>query len=1114
MLIVLVQTASYAQYESSIWFWSPGSAGVKFDLSTQQPSPYNVSQPLGTEGCFVATHPRSGELLYYTDGIKVYDKTHNSIDNGLNGNASGANTVVSCQKPGNEDFSLFYVISNSGNYLSGGHLYLSIVDMRLGTNGDVVASTKNTPINASGNPYGNAPYSSTEATMLVAKPCSDEFWLVNAEQNSNRIHVFDVTDTGIYEISTSPFALGSGRFDLAYNSAYSIASKKLALNARRLSSGLQGVYTYDFDDTNGEVTNRQLVYSTFMVSYGMSFSPDGSKLYYCETTGNIPNVTVRLRQFDLNTSTHTTIHTTPSGDNYINGIRLAPNGYLYVAQHNLDSLHAIKSPDSTAIGNLCQFVRSDYAIDTTPVNSTLPTFLTPRRKISIVDSAMVPINRYIQLCFGDSLFVMADTPIYTYQWSTGDTTVSIYLNDTGTYILVATTATNCKLSDTVTVAFVPIPHLGGDSTLTDSFVCKSDSIELRIDNSYDEIYWSTGDTTNSIWVNETDTYWVRVKTAECTYFDSLNVTFYHDSLINLGSDTLICPGDSITLTVDSSDINYLWSTSETTQSITVKDSGVYYVDAYFPHGCVISDTVRVNIFNTSSLFLGPDTIICKGDSITLSPGNFSSYTWSTGDTSETITIDSPGTYWVSVTIGNCMATDSVVIGQTGDLNINLGNDTSICPGDSLILSVDTPGLTYLWSTNNILDSITVKDSGLVWVQVTDGVGCSASDTIRVTLVPSSITLGNDTTICDGDSIALTPGNGFTTYSWSTGQNSDTIYAKVADTFWVEVVSGGCTFRDTVVISIAPQLQLGIGSDTLLCAGETVVLTVNPAALSYSWSSSSLDTNSISVSVPDTYSVMATYGNGCLAYDTIIVAIASMDSLSLGPDTTLCDNSSLTLDPGPFPTIIWQDSLVQRIFPVDQSGTYHVMVTDSIGCTYRDTIEVGIFDESAFSQPQTIEICQGSSVTLSLPALPGITYNWEGGEQGDDFTVFNEGVYTVTTVACGKTLSKEYNINVAVEEGNFYYIPNAFSPILDDAINDRFGIIVDTDILNVLEFKMLITNRWGEILYTTTDIEKHWDGKRDGRTVPPGVFVYSIRMIIDQPCYGERAVNLEGTVTVF
>jgi hypothetical protein len=204
--------------------------------------------------------------------------------------------------------------------------------------------------------------------------------------------------------------------------------------------------------------------------------------------------------------------------------------------------------------------------------------------------------------------------------------------------------------------------------------------------------------------------------------------------VNLGSDSTICFGQSITLDAGAG-ASYLWSTGATTQSIVASNSGTYSVTVTSISGCTSSDQMILTVAPEINTNLVADTSICAGSNITLDAGAFvgASYSWNTGATTQTIVASTAGVYFVEVSLGDCKAFDTIILGINALPVVDLGADVSICEGDSVILSAGNTGATYLWSTGATTQSIIVKTAGNYSVTVTNANGCVATDAVTISL---------------------------------------------------------------------------------------------------------------------------------------------------------------------------------------------------------------------------------------------------------------------------------------------------------------------------------------------------------------------------------------------
>ncbi|MBR9832601.1 gliding motility-associated C-terminal domain-containing protein [bacterium] len=206
--------------------------------------------------------------------------------------------------------------------------------------------------------------------------------------------------------------------------------------------------------------------------------------------------------------------------------------------------------------------------------------------------------------------------------------------------------------------------------------------------------------------------------------------------------------------------------------------------------------------------LGKDTLLCGSETIELGDPNskFEAYSWSNGATSKTITVNQPGQYILSVLAACDTLRDTITISYQQPLLIDLGKDTSICNGDSVLLQSNTVLPNYTWSNGSTSSTIKVGQTGTYWLESTDFCG-SVRDSIEITKIPplSPLSLGKDTTLCPNESLELTAGV-YPNYLWSTNETTSTITAQDSGTYWVEVTNTCDTLRDSIFVEIHPSIE--------------------------------------------------------------------------------------------------------------------------------------------------------------------------------------------------------------------------------------------------------------------------------------------------------------------
>lgn len=352
----------------------------------------------------------------------------------------------------------------------------------------------------------------------------------------------------------------------------------------------------------------------------------------------------------------------------------------------------------------------------------------------------------------------------------------------------------------------------------------------------------------------------------------------------------ICSGTSVSFVNNGNGVNYLWdfgdgSPIDTTASPThlFNTVGVFNVAfiAVDSLSCNIADTtyLSITVFNSPNVNLGNDTTICGNPNILLDAGTSGTiYTWSTGETTQTITATSRGTYWITLSNSECSVSDTIII-QTVT-QPPLGIDTTLCDGQNLTLNASNPGATYLWSTGANTQTINPTTSGQYWVNASAGT-CSETDTINVSFTTLPTVIVNNPTICNGQSATLTaipsiPGG---TYSWDpAGQTIQSIIVtpivSAITTYTVNYTVNGCSTDEPVIstVTVNPIPTLTVNNETI-CSRQSATLIAMPSPVggSYSWEPEGQATQHITVSpqIATTYTVTYTLNNCMQSAQAII-----------------------------------------------------------------------------------------------------------------------------------------------------------------------------------------------------------------------------------------------------
>jgi len=657
----------------------------------------------------------------------------------------------------------------------------------------------------------------------------------------------------------------------------------------------------------------------------------------------------------------------------------------------------------------------------------------------------------ISICEGEEV-VLAATGGATYEWSTGETTQSITVSptETTTYIVTAydESGSNSDQDDViVTVNAIPEANAGEDVS-----VCFGNSITL-IASGGSTYLWSTGETTESITVSpsETTIYSVEVFENDCSSSDEVLVTVSELPVINAGEDVTINLGESTTLTATGAD-TYLWSTGETTQSITVSpvETTTYSVTG-FTNGCENTNTVTVFLQGSTVVAdAGEDVSICEGEEVVLIATGGVTYEWSTGETTQSITVSPTETTIYTVTVfdesGSNSDQDDVTVTVNALPIANAGEDVSVCLGNSITLTA-SGGSTYLWSTGETTESIIVSPSETTTysVEVFEN-NCSSTDQVMVTINELPIVdAGSDVTINVGESTTLTA-TGADTYLWSTGETTQSITVSPTETTTYSVTgfTNGCEASDSVLVSVEDLVIANAGDDVSICQGYETVLTASGGE-SYLWSTGAT-TQSITVSPSSTstYSVIAYVGDQ-QDEDEVTVTVNPNPNVIIqnGDEVMILQGDYVTLSATGANSYQWSNGATQPNIAVNPSVTTTYSVTGFINnCEDEKQITVNVLEEvTAVVDVEQNEICLGETVTLT--ASGGDEYLWSTGDTTESITVSPEESLEYSVTVFNALDFDETSVIVSVVDCSSIETPDE---------PEEFGFLVyqdpQTDVLKV------------------------------------------------------------------
>lgn len=575
---------------------------------------------------------------------------------------------------------------------------------------------------------------------------------------------------------------------------------------------------------------------------------------------------------------------------------------------------------------------------------------------------------------------------FTYTWTNGATTSSINNLSAGYYGLTVTDIIGCTAASGVVISnAIPVSISGANN------ICPETAVTLTASGT-GTYAWSNGATTPSIEVvlSAPGTYTVTVfNSASCTNTASVTVNVLPTTNAAITGNANICNGESTALTASGGG-NFLWSTGETTATITVAPANIasYTVTVSDPNTCSSSAFKTVQrVVSLSAQVINNDCSEGSSGTIIINVnggGPATDYTWNSGQNTPTVTNVPAGAYTVTVTgSGGCTSSATAVVGDALNINDISTNSSCTTATGSINLSVSGgfPPYQYAWSNGAITEDLANLSTGVYTVTVTDASGCTRSKLIFLNatfqilaaLAPTNINCVNGTLGAVNLNILQ---NGSYSYEWdgpngfhSTEKNISGL--QFGGVYSVVITnSNGCT--DTLNTTLVSPNGFNVTSESInaTCGqGDGAVnLTIEGGTgpFNYAWSNGANSPN-ITNLLAGTYSVSITdSGSGCTVALPNIVQNNSDITISGSITNTSCFNSengaihlSVTGSAPPF-SFIWSDGTTASNLLNLGAGTFTVTVSDANNCQKIEKFEV--------SRPDSLVL----SFTTSAPPSSPIT----------------------------------------------------------------------------------------------------------------------------------------------
>jgi hypothetical protein len=565
-------------------------------------------------------------------------------------------------------------------------------------------------------------------------------------------------------------------------------------------------------------------------------------------------------------------------------------------------------------------------------------------------------------------------------------------------------------------------------------------------------------------------------------------------------DTMyLCPGDTALLSA----LNFLgaqswqWQDQSTCPVFHATQAGKYWVRVTYDDNCFITDTVMLIQAFLPYAFAGHDTAVCPGQPLNLSiaPSNGVQYHWSTNQSGSSVQIIPVTDTLVTLTATNLCGSvsDQISISVFSLPFADLGNDTVICQGSSVLLQANGPaGASYLWDdgSSDAFITVTPMQTTTYTLSVTDENQCgTATDQTTVYVIsPVLVNAGHDRQICAGQSLTLiASANQDAMYLWTGGITGNSF----SGTFYQDTIlcvtasdSLGCTsVTDCLNISILPAAWVSLPEDTAICSGSTIdINALGPIPGQYNWYDGQSG-NSAMFTIQNDLVVSCIYSGLCgSANDTMIIHVLPLPDEVFTVYPEYCKRSDgMIITEGQF-DYYWSDGSDDAIRQNLSGGIYNLTIADG-NCSNSFQIMVPEVDGPvADFSFVTAGLYAGEGYVACTDLSQGAVLNaWDFGD-GNVITNAENPRHSYTEPG-------EYFILLSVSDENgctdtamqilsvgfppVFFIANAFTPNAD-GINDLIGPQWYRA-EEIVACSWTIIDRWGEEIFTTSNPEGSWDG---------------------------------------
>ena len=746
LIIISSSIVVSAQNERNMWYFGK-YAGIDFNSGTAVQTT-NGETNAQEGGCSIADS--QGNLLFYSDGEKVWNKNHAAMPNGfgLYGYDSNTQNSLIVQDPG--DTNIYYLFTSEANWVNNIGLFYSVIDMTLDGGLGAVTAVKNTPLLS---------VISSQKMTAIRHQNNCDYWIVVHPYDSDEFHSYLLTSTGINPVpvisAVGPHLVNDPANGNTFNCG---GEMKPSDDGLKIGVAFRGIADpdklgiFDFNKSTGTLSNFTAIQETGSV-YGVEFSKNGEILYVSKTSGE-------LGQYDLLAGTGagilaSKINLGTVSPSFGGCLQMAPDDKIYLGRGNLSTkLGVISNPN--ILGTGCNFNPTGFSLNNgVRARFGLPNFA-QTYSLNWID--------YAPFCLGDTTEFtssVADAGSDV-SWDFGDPASGInnqsidpepihLYSDTGYHVV--TLIINCgifadTIVDSVYIPDFPFIDLGNDTSF-----CQNANFILDATSNSSTYLWSDGSTDSTLSITNSGTYWVEITSGGCVFSDTISLVSTISPNPGLDSTIILCsnegPFDLFNTLNGLPDAGGVWSppliSGTTMFDPAIETSGLYTYtlsDTCGSYSAVLDITIN-QMADASFTAVGP---FCENDiPVTLVPVQTGGV-WSgpgidpnTGEFNisnagvgvHTITYSFPGA------CGNS-ASQQITVNQSP--TVSTINDVTINLGEQVDLTTTSSGINYIWSPNtwlncdDCLSPTATPEETITYTILVEENGCYASTDVTITIL--------------------------------------------------------------------------------------------------------------------------------------------------------------------------------------------------------------------------------------------------------------------------------------------------------------------------------------------------------------------------------------------